>query len=73
MCALRVSGFFTDAAQQIHSLRASGVRLFQVAATTGDDASTFRRSVGIVCTTPEASRTIHSSVANYASLYFLTM
>ena len=51
----RVSVFFTDVVQQIHSFRASGVSLFQSASTFGCATSTMRRSAGTRCTTPVAT------------------
>lgn len=49
-----VSGFLTDVVQQIHSLRASGVRLFHLRRAFGSQVNAFRRSVGTSCTTPVA-------------------
>jgi hypothetical protein len=54
MCCRLVSGFLTDVTQQIHSLRASGVRSFQASRTPDEEAIAFRKSVGTVCTTPVA-------------------
>lgn len=55
ICSLRVSAFLTDTLQQIHSLRASGVRLFHAAATDAERVSAVRISGGMRCATPEAS------------------
>ena len=49
----RVSGFLTEIAQQIHSLRASGVRSSHAARALGSDVRTFRKSgSGSSCATP---------------------
>ncbi len=53
-CFARVSGFLTEIVQQIHSLRASGVRPFHVARASGWAASAFRMSAGTPCATPAA-------------------
>jgi hypothetical protein len=42
----RVSAFFPDVIQQIHSLRASGVMSSHTARAFGFDASAFRKSAG---------------------------
>mgnify|MGYP003554831982 CR=1 FL=1 len=57
ICSARVSGFFTIVTQQIHSLRASGVSPFHRSCNFDSPKSTFRKSLGIVCTTPELSIT----------------
>lgn len=46
----RVSVFFPDVTQQIHSLRASGVISLHAAFTTEEESMAFRKSVGRVCT-----------------------
>ena len=51
-CWRLVSSFFTEMVQQIHSLRASGVRSSQAVNTFASDARAFRRSAGRSCTTP---------------------
>src|SRR5215468_7599783 len=51
-CSRRVSGFLTEIAQQIHSLRASGVRSFHAARALGSEVRTFRKSGGRSCATP---------------------
>ena len=51
-CSRRVSDAFTDITQQIHSLRASGVRVSQVAKAFGSDRRALRRSSGRSCATP---------------------
>src|SRR3989344_2946729 len=50
----RVSCFLADRIQQIHSLRASGVISSHTVRAVGEEVRTFRKSVGIVCTTPPA-------------------
>ena len=52
ICSCLVSSFLTDSTQQIHSLRARGVRFSQAANTFGEDIKTFFRSSGTSCTTP---------------------
>lgn len=54
MCCFLVSGFFTDVVQQIHSLRASGVSVFQASRAFGEERSAFFMSAGTLCTTPFA-------------------
>jgi len=44
-----VSSFFTDTAQQIHSLRASGVMSFHVARAASLEKMAVRTSCGSVC------------------------
>src|SRR5690348_2065639 len=51
-CCLLVSGFFTEIAQQIHSLRASGVRSSHAASASASDARVLRQSSGKSWTTP---------------------
>jgi len=51
-CCFRVSGFFTEMVQQIHSLRASGVMSSQAACAAGDARSASLKSAGKVCTVP---------------------
>lgn len=53
-CCFRVLTFLTDTVQQIHSLRARGVRSSQVARTSGLDVRAFFKSSGASCTTPLA-------------------
>ena len=55
-CCRLVSSFLTEMAQQIHSLRASGVMSSQAASAFASDASAFRRSAGRLCTTPPETR-----------------
>ncbi len=50
-----VSNFLPDVTQHIHSLRASGVISFHRLSVTGLEARAFRKSVGILCTTPEVT------------------
>lgn len=50
----RVSGFLADDIQQIHSLRASGVMSSHAAFAFGEAVSAFRKSEGMLCTTPFA-------------------
>src|SRR5438270_12634945 len=52
MCWLLVSAFFGQSTQQIHSLRARGVRSCHAARTFGLAIRTRLRSSGTVCTTP---------------------
>lgn len=54
MWLVLVSGFLTEVVQQIHSLRARGVRLFHFSSASGSDANALRRSVGTSWTTPVA-------------------
>ncbi len=46
----RVSSFFAEVTQQIHSLRASGVTSTHVVLATGSESIAFLRSVGSLCT-----------------------
>ena len=52
ICFFLVSACLTVIAQQIHSLRASGVRLSQIFNTFELVVSAFRKSDGRVCTVP---------------------
>src|SRR2546425_1442245 len=52
MCWLLVSAFFGQSTQQIHSLRARGVRSSHAARTFGLAIRTRLKSTGTVCTTP---------------------
>ena len=52
ICCLRVSGFLTEIAQQIHSLRASGVISSHFARAAGSEMRIFRKSAGTPCTAP---------------------
>src|SRR5215469_6687940 len=45
-------GYLTEIDQQIHSLRASGVRSSHAARALGSEVSTFRKSGGRSCATP---------------------
>src|ERR1700730_6252007 len=51
-CCLLVSGFFTEIAQHIHSLRARGVRSSHEALASASAARVFRKSSGKSWTTP---------------------
>jgi hypothetical protein len=51
-CCLLVAGFFTEIAQQIHSLRARGVRSSHEARASASEARVFRKSSGNAWTTP---------------------
>lgn len=51
-CSLLVSGFFTEIAQQIHSLRASGVRSSHTASAVASEVRVSRKSSGNSWTTP---------------------
>ena len=52
MCFRLVSGFFTEMTQQIHSLRARGLRSFHASRTSDAALSALRRSAGTPWTTP---------------------
>jgi hypothetical protein len=52
MCCLLVSGFLTEIIQHIHSLRASGVISSHTARAAESEARAFRKSSGMLCTTP---------------------
>src|SRR5437588_545708 len=71
-CCLLVSGCFTEIAQQIHSLRARGVRSSHEALASASEARVFRKSSGNAWTTPPESsllvRVIHLSYYKIASL-----
>src|SRR6188474_1908409 len=51
-CSFLVSAFLTEITQQIHSLRASGVRSSHAASAFGSEVKVARKSTGILCTTP---------------------
>jgi hypothetical protein len=51
-CCLLVSGFLTEIAQHIHSLRARGVRSSHEALACASEARVFRKSSGNAWTTP---------------------
>ena len=51
-CCLLVAGFFTEIAQQIHSLRARGVSSSHEALASASAARVFRKSSGNSWTTP---------------------
>lgn len=51
-CSFRVSSFFTKVTQQIHSLRARGVRSSHAVCAALSDERAFRTSVGTSCTVP---------------------
>lgn len=51
---LRVSAFLPEVTQQIHSLRARGVMSCQWASTFGEDTTAVRKSLGTLCTVPDA-------------------
>lgn len=53
-CSARVSAFFTIVVQQIHSLRARGVRSFHRSSASGSACSAARISAGTTWTTPVA-------------------
>src|SRR5438132_5545481 len=55
MCWLLVSAFFGQSTQQIHSLRARGVRSCHAASTIGVAIKTRLKSIGTVWTTPPAT------------------
>lgn len=54
MRRFRVSSFLADVTQQIHSLRANGVRPAHTPVTTGSDSIALRKSAGILWTVPSA-------------------
>ena len=51
-CCFLVSGRLTEMAQQIHSLRASGVISSHFSRAAGSETSAFRKSAGTLWTTP---------------------
>lgn len=51
----RVSGFFAEVTQQIHSLRAKGVRSAQRDFIFGSESMAVRKSAGMVCSGPRLS------------------
>src|SRR3989344_3828302 len=53
ICSFLVSSFLTSVTQQIHSLRARGVRSSHKASTALSEVRAFPKSTGILCTTPE--------------------
>src|SRR5262245_44091549 len=57
-CWLLVSGVCTEITQQIHSLRASGVRLSHAASASESDVKALRKSAGTLCTTPPETRVL---------------
>lgn len=57
-CSSLVFCCLTVIAQQIHSLRASGVRLCQASRAAGESVSAFFKSVGNACTVPPASASL---------------
>ena len=74
MCSFRVSSFFTEITQQIHSLRASGVTSSQAARAALSEARAFRISSGSVCTLPLeiAFLVIRKSYITHAELIIQT-
>ena len=52
-CSFLVSSFLTKVTQHIHSLRARGVRSSHIANASLSEVRAFRKSVGILCTTPD--------------------
>src|SRR4030065_2540272 len=53
-CSFLVSSFLTKVTQQIHSLRARGVRPSHIARACGSEVKASRRSAGILWTVPAA-------------------
>ena len=51
-CSFLVSSFLTKVTQQIHSLRARGVRSSHIASAALSEVRAFRKSMGNWCTTP---------------------
>ena len=65
-CWLLVLDFLTDIVQQIHSLRASGVRSSHAASAFGSEVKATHKSDGILCATPlEISFLVMSGVLNH--------
>ena len=63
----RVSAFFPEVTQQIHSLRASGVISSHTARAVEDAINAFRKSSGILCSVPEASPFMYKIIARPTS------
>jgi len=53
-CSFLVAAILTEIVQQIHSLRANGVRPSHTARALESAISAFRKSIGRSCATPEA-------------------
>src|SRR5262249_21521040 len=70
-CSRRVSGFLTEIAQQIHSLRASGVRSSHAARALRSEVRTFRKSGGRSCATPPEIGLIIRLLAPLGGFYFV--
>lgn len=68
ICSLRVSAFFTYSTQQIHSLRASGVRLSQSASASLSAVRAFFTSAGEVPLEIEGRSKIDISVLKNINL-----
>jgi hypothetical protein len=69
MCCLLVSGFLTEIAQQIHSLRASGVISSHFASAAVSEMRASRKSAGTLCTAPAE---IAFFVIDFITLYIVT-
>ena len=52
---LRVASCFAEVTQQIHSLRARGVKAGQTLLATASNSMAFRKSAGSLCTVPSAN------------------
>jgi hypothetical protein len=50
---MRVASCFAEMTQQVHSFRASGVRLSQAACVVASEASASDKSAGILCKLPD--------------------
>jgi hypothetical protein len=50
---MRVASCFAEMTQQIHSFRASGVRLSQAACVVASEASASDKSAGLLCKLPD--------------------
>src|SRR3989344_3888284 len=75
---LRVSCFFTDTTQQIHSLRARGVRSSHIVNALGVEIRALRKSSGTLCTTlaaisPPASLCLPESLRESLRAGFLSI
>lgn len=69
ICFFLVSGFFTDVVEQIHSLRASGVRSFQASNTAELEVRAFCKSSGTSWTTPVAISFLF--ISNYHFFFWI--
>ena len=65
---LRVSSFFAEVTQQIHSLRASGVISAHTSLATSSASIALRKSAGIRCNIVSAFR--HETVDTHVGEYY---